>query len=383
MNEHCVRSTGQQLQEALEPILTKEEKLRIMLRLGSALLAGCLLLTGKVYEYFFPDQEVVYGFVLLLGALIAGFPIFKVGIQGFLSKETKGILEQLVSLALLGAIAKGDYSTAILIPLLMSIAHFLEERSILGARAAIEGLKTLQARDASLITEDGERTIPSEQLKPGDTIIIRPGDMFPVDGCVTKGISSVDQSSMTGETLPIDVQKGDQVFAGTVNIQGLLEVQVAKEVEETSLSKIVELLKEAEASKTPTMRFIERYTIYYLPLVLLIATISFFMTQDITRVIAILVVSCPCAQILVSSTAMVSSLAVSSRNGILIKNSSFLESLGDINTVIFDKTGTLTKGDLNVTGIIPVDGTEDDELIKTAVIALWHLRFLSTRQPYP
>ncbi len=364
-----VRTAGEQLQQSLEPVLTGEEKNRLIVKLGSVLLAGSLLVTGKLYEAYFPDQDVVYGLILLIGALIASFSIFRVALQGFFSREPKAMMEQLVSLALLAALARGDYTTAILIPLLMAISHFLEERSILGARAAIEGLKTLQAREAILLTSEGEQIVATEALQPGDRILIRPGDMFPVDGNVIKGRSSVDQSSMTGESIPIDVSEGDQIFAGTVNIQGLLEVSVTKEVAKTSLSKIVELLKKAEESKTSTMRLIERYAIYYLPLVILIAAAVLFMTQDLYRVIAVLVVSCPCAQILVSSTAMVAALAVSSRNGILIKSSGFLEALGDIKTIIFDKTGTLTKGDLNVTQMKPLNGTSDAELIRAAAVA--------------
>lgn len=364
-----IRSSGEMLQESIEPLLTKDEKIKIFWRLGSILLAGSLLLTAQVYRWLYVDQEEIYALILLMGALIVSLPIFKTALQGLFSKEPQFLLEQLIGLALLAALVKGDYIVAILVPILMSLAHFLEERSILGARAAIDGLKTLQAKNACLLTPEGEKTVPSEDLKPGDHIRVRPGDMFPVDGVVIRGRSAVDQSSMTGETIPQDISRDDKVLAGTINIQGLVEIKVEKGVQNTSLHQIVELLKEAESSKTPTMRFIERYTVYYLPLVLLIAAVTLFITQDLSRVIAILVVSCPCAQVLVSSSAMISSLAISSKNGILIKNSSFLESLGSIKTIIFDKTGTLTKGELSVSHIIPFDHLDKEELIRTAVIA--------------
>ncbi|MCK4257832.1 MAG: cadmium-translocating P-type ATPase [Halanaerobiales bacterium] len=363
-----IHTAGEQLQLSLEPVMTKEERLHLSLRIGSALLAGVFYLTGKLYIWLFPDHEGIAGIILFLGAIIAGFSILKSGFEGFFARKSTCITEQLVSLAILAAVAKGDYETAILIPILMSVAHILEERSILGGRAAIEGLKTLQVKEACLITPEGEKVVPSKNLTVGDRIIVRAGEMFSVDGKIIKGKSSVDQSSMTGETIPIDVKKGDQVFAGTVNIQGLLEVEVIKEVEETSLSKIVDLLKDAENSRTPIMRRIEKYISYYQPAILLIAACTLFMTKDMNRVIAVLVVSCPCAQILASSTAMISSLAVSTRNGILIKNSTFLEVLGAIKTIVFDKTGTLTEGHLDVLEVNPVEGVDEGELLAAAVM---------------
>lgn len=364
-----IQTAGERLQQSLETTLTREEQLRLKIRIGSALLAAALLLVGTIYDYFLEGQEAISGMILLLGALIAFLPIFRTALQGFLSPGIKNLLEQLVSLALLACLVTGDYRTVILIPLIMSFAHFLEERSIMGAQAAIDGLKTLQVREASLITDEGEKVVKCEALRPGDRIRVRPGDMFPVDGEIVQGETSVDQSSLTGETVPIDMGQGDQVFAGTLNMQGYVEVEVTKRVEETSISKIVDLLREAEQSKTPTMKLIERYTSYYLPFVLVIAGSVLFITQDISRVIAVLVVSCPCAQLLASSTAMVSSLANASRNGILIKNSSFLEVMGNVKTIIFDKTGTLTVGKLDANELIPAGDVEKQELLITAATA--------------
>jgi heavy metal translocating P-type ATPase len=366
-----IKSAGEQLEQSMESVLTQEEQQRIALQIGTVLFAAGLLVAGKIHQWLLPGYEGITGMIMFIGAAMAGFPIFRKAIEGFLHRDAKHIMEQLVSLAMLASIAKGDYQTAILIPLIMSVVHFFEERSILGAKSAIDGLKLLQAREACLVTPEGERTVGAEQLNPGDIIRIRPGDMIPIDGEIAEGQSSVNQSSLTGETVPYDVCSGDKVYAGTVNIHGVLKVHVTKKVNETSLSKIVELLKQAEQSRTSTMRIIERYSAYYLPLIIVIAAGVLFITQDMDRVIAIFVVSCPCAQILVSSTAMVASLAVSSRNGILFKNSKFLEVLGDVETVIFDKTGTLTVGHLDVISVKPVDGIADEELLSTAAIAAW------------
>jgi Zn2+/Cd2+-exporting ATPase len=346
-----VNTTAQQMQRAQEALLTKEEKNKLGIRIISAMMSCVFLMVGMLYEYLFPTQETVSGVVLLAGALTAGFPIFKGALQGFLMKQSSCVMEQLVAIALLASMAMGDFKTAILIPIIVSFVHFLEERSILGAQSAIDGLKTLQAKEALLITSEGEELVKSETLEVGDLIKIKPGDMLPVDGEVVEGQSSLDQSSLTGEALPVDVAEGARVFSGTVNLQGYLIIRVTKKVEDTSLSRILEVMKEAEQSRTPVMRLIEQYMAYYLPAVIVLAVAVLFITGDMSRVIAVIIVSCPCAQVLVSSTAMISSLSTASRNGVLIKNSSFLEVLGNIKTIIFDKTGTLTKGNLNVTEI--------------------------------
>ena len=366
-----IRSASEQVEQTIESVLTAQEQKRIALRIGSVMFAGGLLIAGKAHQSFFPGFEGITGIILFIGAVVACGNVFVKAVGGFISRESNCVMEQLVALALLAAIAKGDYETAILIPMIMALVHFLEERSILGAKSAIEGLKTLQSREACLITSEGEKIVETEKLEPGDLIRLRPGEMIPADGEIMEGHSCVNQSSLTGENTPVDVYTGDFVYAGTVNMQGVLKVRVIKKSSETSLSKILDTLRKTEQSKTTTMRIIERYSYYYLPLVVIIAAGVLFVTQDMNRVIAIFVVGCPCAQILVSSTAMVAALSVSTRNGILLKNSKFLEVLGDVKTVIFDKTGTLTVGHLDVVEVKPVDGISECELLRTAAAAAW------------
>jgi heavy metal translocating P-type ATPase len=366
-----IKTASERMEKSMESALTNEEQKKIAIHIGAVLMAGGLLIIGKIHQWIFPGYESITGIIMLSGAVIASYPIFKKAVKGFAGRNSKYIMEQLVSLALLASLAIGDYQTVIFIPLIISVVHLLEERSILGAESAIDGLKTLQVKEACLVIAEGEVMVKSENLKPGDIIRVRPGDMIPIDGEVIEGQSSINQSSLTGETVPKDVCKGDNVYAGTINIQGFLKVRVIKNVNETSLYKIVELLKQAEQSRTETMRIIERYSAYYLPLIIIIAVGVLFITQDLHRVIAIFVVSCPCAQVLVSSTAMVAALAVSSRNGILIKNSTFLEVLGNVKTVIFDKTGTLTVGQLEVIAVKPEAGVTAEELKCIAASAAW------------
>jgi Cd2+/Zn2+-exporting ATPase/Cu+-exporting ATPase len=186
------------------------------------------------------------------------------------------------------------------------------------------------------------------------------------DGEVIAGTSAVDQSSITGESTPEDVQPGAAVYAGTVNVSGLLRVRVAKTGSQTALGRVVELLRDAEQSKTPALKLIEQYAGYYVPVILIIAGVVLFVSREMSRAVAVLVVGCPGALILAGPTAMVAALASASRLGILIKNTRFLESLSDVDTVVLDKTGTVTLGQLEVVRVQPAAGQDEDAVLREA-----------------
>ncbi|MFW5692951.1 MAG: heavy metal translocating P-type ATPase, partial [Thermoguttaceae bacterium] len=265
------------------------------------------------------------------------------------------------------AMMYSDFVTATLIPVILHLGHFFEERSVLGAQAAIEGLRHLHARSATLITPDGERDVAPDTLNQGDMILVRPGDTIAADGEIVEGISAVDQSSITGESAPEDVGPESPVYAGTVNLSGLLRVRVTKTGATTALSRVVELLQEAEQSKTTVMKLIEQYAGYYVPIILIIAAVVLFITRDMSRAVAVLIVGCPGAFILAGPTAMVASLAAASRLGILIKNTKFLEALADVDTVVLDKTGTVTLGRLELVGVEGVGGVGEVTLLERAL----------------
>lgn len=360
----------------LEVPLTITERMRIVVQLGSALLAGGLLVVGLLQrQYGPPGMAQVADLIILLAALIVAIPIFCTAIAGVFSRsnDAHGMTEQLVALATLAAMMTGQFVVATLIPIIMHLGHFLEERSILGAQAAIDGLRTLEAREATIVTETGEekRVHPSE-LQVGDVLMVRPGDIIAADGDVLEGVSTIDQSSITGESVPEDVEIGKGVFAGTLNLTGVLRIRVTKTGEKTALGRVVTLLQEAEQSKTPVMKLIEKYAAYYVPIILTVAGVVLFLTEDINRAVTILVVGCPGAIVLAGPTAMIAALAVASRLGILIKNTRFLESVADIDTVVLDKTGTVTIGHLELSRIMPVPDENgaclsDEALLKQAL----------------
>lgn len=351
----------------LDVPLTFTERMKIVMQLGSAMLAGGLLLVGVLQkQYGSAGMSDVADLIIMFASLIVAFPVFTMAFLGIFSRDgdAHAMTEQLVALATLAAMMTGQFVIATLIPIIMNLGHFLEERSILGAQAAIEGLKTLQARNATQILPSGEEkeVVPTD-LKVGDVILTRPGDIIAADGEILEGISTIDQSSITGESLPEDVTTGANVFAGTVNMTGVLRIRVTKTGDKTALGRVVELLREAEQSKTPVMKLIEKYAMYYVPIILTVAGVVLFLTRDISRAVAILVVGCPGALILAGPTAMIAALAAASRLGILIKNTRFLESLAIIDTVVLDKTGTVTIGHLELSGMFSPENFSEEELL--------------------
>jgi Cd2+/Zn2+-exporting ATPase len=207
------------------------------------------------------------------------------------------------------------------------------------------------------------------QIKPGDTVRVRPGDNIPVDGDVVKGLSSVNEATITGESLPADKVPGMQVFAGTNNLTGALDITVTKAGKDTTLGKVQSLILQAEHTKIPIMRIIDRYVKWYTPTVLMIAGIALFFTGNINIAITILVIGCPCALILATPSAMVAAISAAARLGILVKNVADLEEAGKITAMVFDKTGTVTTGRLYVTKLTPANGVEPSTLLSLAASA--------------
>ena len=357
---------------SLEAPLTWGERARIVAQVGTAMVACALLLIGWLqWQYGSRDLQNVAELIVALAACIVAAPIFWEALVGVSTGNKESATYQLVALAILAAMMMGtlaSFGTAALIAVIMNLGRFLEERSILGAQAAIEGLKKLHTGRATLLTADGERELDARRLRPGDNIIVRPGEMITADGQIVQGDSSLDQSSITGESVPADAGPDDTVFAGTVNLTGFLHVRVTNAGSQTALGRVVQLLQEAERSKTSAMKLIETYAGYYVPLILIVAAVVLFVTRDMQRAVTILVVACPSALVLAGPMAMVAALSTASRLGVLIKNTRFLESLGDVSTVVLDKTGTVTLGRLQVVQMQPCHGFGDEELLSISLL---------------
>ena len=360
--ENLTNTAVHLLEDSQGADLTRREKRKLSVEITTAMIALVCLVTGLLYKGIFPEQTAVAGLIYSVGVLVEGLPLLATAIRGFLQRDVTNAMEILVSIAVLACYITGQHELAILIPVVLSVVHFLEERSIMGGRDAIEGLKQMQATDAVLETEDGEVTVEVQALKRGDIIIVRPGMGLPIDGTVIWGNSNIDQKSLTGEPLPAAVTVGDTVYAGTTNLDGMIKVRVEKEYQDTSFTKIVSLLEEAQSITVPEIRIVDRFMHYYIPLALIVAALTALLSRNISNAIAVLVVSCPCGHMLVSSAPMIAALAVSTKGGILIKNAKFVEQLTNITTVIFDKTGTITRGELSISGFYLQEAQSREEL---------------------
>ncbi len=365
--------------QAVQAPLSNEEQKEISRRLRTNLLGAGLLGVGLLVEHIWANQQLIGLMLQGLAALTVAFPIFVKAVRGFLSVPSTDLTEQLVALAVLAAIASGDFVSAALVPLFLEIGHLFEERSALGAQASIQRLRDLCSRKATVWHGEEEREVAPETLNPGDIIIVRPGELVPVDGIITRGRASMDQASVTGESNPEDVGPDDEVFAGTTNLDGMLHVKVQSSGEATVLGRVVTVLQEVEQAKTPIVRLLERVAVWYLPTVIVLAGITLFLSSDLSRFITVLIVACPCALVLAAPSAMVASMARATRHSILIKNAAFLEEIGRVDTLILDKTGTVTDGEQSVNDVIPAGAQTEKDLLSLAAAAAHGSRHPASR----
>ncbi|MCG3127314.1 MAG: Cadmium-transporting ATPase [Phycisphaerae bacterium] len=348
---------------------------RAQAKLILTLLGGVLLLGSFVADVSYSETSPIRGSTIpnpykdllaAIGALMLAFPLWWHAAHCMLSGHMH--MDELVALAILAAMAIGDYQTAGVVAFFLLLSNLIETRTALGARAAIESLIRLTPTRAHRVRADrSEEEIDASSLRPGDTVIIRPGDNIPADGQILTGSSTVNQATITGESLPVEKSVGDEVFGGTNNVTGVLEVRVTKAGADTTLGRVRQLILDAERTRIPLMRLIDQYSAWYTPITLMVAGVVWFFTHNMSTTIAILVIACPCALILATPTAIVAALSAAARLGIYIKDVSNIEWARKLTAVVFDKTGTLTTGELAVTRLAPAPGVEAAELLRTAV----------------
>ena len=309
---------------------------------------GLLLLAG-IWHFLIPDGQIIAQWLTSAAALLMALPVLRAAWHSLQHPDLHGMTDLLVALAMLGAWASGDTLSAALLPILMVLGHVLEERSLLGSQEAIRALASLTSSRSRRYRTDGSlEEVDNSQLHPGDRVEVRPGERIPADGMVASGQSSLDTSPVTGEALPQDVGPGSQAYAGAVNLQGLLQIEVSLVGEHSALGRISALMQQAEQAKPPVTRLVESHAASYLGLVLAIAALCWFVSHDSQAMLAVLVAACPCALVLAAPSTAVAGVAVAARHGVLIRGTAFLEELADVNALVIDKTGTLTSGRLAV-----------------------------------
>ena len=336
-------------------------------RLTLAMITIGLLLLSLLWRAVAPDQPAIGDILAAVAWLLVAVPVFRAGWHSLLHPDLHGVTDLLIVLAMLGAWALGDLMTAALLPVIMIFGHILEERSVMGTRQAIAGLSKLAHSRARRLRDDGSlENIGSQQLRPGDVVEVRPGDQIPADGKILSGNASLDVASITGESVPAEVCPGMSVFGGTLNLNGLLRVEITHTGEHSTLGKVLALMQDAERAKPPITRMLERYAGHYLILVLLIAATTWFLTYDSQAMLAVLVAACPCALVLSAPATSMAGIAVAARHGILIRNAAFLEELADVDAVIIDKTGTLTQGRLRLVDVVSATSRPRESLLQLA-----------------
>jgi Zn2+/Cd2+-exporting ATPase len=340
-------------------LLSRAERMILGLRLTLAMVALCLLAVAGGMRLLLPAQRGIADLVAGLAAALVAVPVFSEAWASLRHPSLHGITDRLVALALIAAWATGDLMTAAFLPIIMTVGHVLEERSMLGSQEAVKALTRLTAADSRRLLPSGEfEMVSSANLRLGDIIELRAGERVPADGVVRKGTSSLDLASLTGESVPVEVREGNMALAGAMNIDGLIQIELTRVGENTTLGRIIALMKEAENAKPPVTRLLDKYAGQYMALVLLVAAGVWLLTGNVPAMLAVLVASCPCALVLAAPATAVAAIAVAARHGILIKGAAFLEHLADVTAVILDKTGTLTTGDLHLTETRPAPGVD-------------------------
>lgn len=273
----------------------------------------------------------------------------------------------LITVAMFAAIAIGDLFAAGEVAFIMALGAILEDMTTNRAKKGLKKLISLAPTQGRRITDGKEEMIAAEEIRKGDILRILPGETIPVDGTIISGETSVDQSIMTGESLPVDKSVGEEVFCGTINRFGAIDIQATKVGKDSSLQKLIRMVQEAEDKKAPMARIADKAASWLVPVALLIAIITGFATKDIVRAVTVLVVFCPCALVLATPTAIMAAIGQATKHGVIIKSGEALEKMGKVDTIAFDKTGTLTYGRLEVSDILSFDNAIDENALLSLV----------------
>ena len=297
--------------------------------------------------------------------VLCGIPIILEAVVGLVTAfDIKA--DVLVSLALIASMITGEIFAAGEVAFIMQLGALLEDLTVARARSGIERLVKLTPRTARVLTAEGERVVPAEEVREGDVLRVLPGETIPVDGVITSGSTSVDQSVMTGESLPVDKAAGDEVSSGTVNRFGSFDMRATRVGEDSSIQRMVRLVQSADAGKAKIVGLADRWATWIVVIALSAAAITWLVTGEVIRAVTILVVFCPCALVLATPTAIMAAIGNATKHGFLVREGDALERLAGVKFFAFDKTGTLTTGKLHIAAVEPLADLSADELLGLA-----------------
>jgi Cd2+/Zn2+-exporting ATPase len=329
--------------------------------------ANALLLLMGFAATLMGQTEAASG-LYLASALIGGAPIFKLALSNILREFdlTAGVM---VSIAMIAALIVREYSAAALVAFMMLVGEMLEDFTVARADNALNELSSLIPETVILRRDDRDVEVPIEAVRHGDVVLVRPGGRVPVDGLIKSGNAALDQSAITGESIPVDKEPGDYVYAGTLCTAGALEISVENVGQETTMGNMIELVKQARSTQAPVQRVANRYAQYMAPLAIAIAVGAYLLTGDVIRAITVLIVICPCSLVLATPTAVVAAVGNAARRGVLVKHGPAMEQIGKVDVVAFDKTGTLTLGEPILKEIVSLNGMQPQHILTLAAAA--------------
>lgn len=347
--------------------MTKKQK-----KLLTRVIVGCVLFAAVYITQKLSDlNQYIYLAMYLVPYFVTGWDVLYKCVKGIIRGD---FLDEafLMSLATVGALIIGDYPESVFVMVFYQVGELFQSLAVERSRRSISALMDIRPDSATVLRDGVEEEMLPEEVCPGDTIVVRPGEKIPVDGSVLDGTSALDTKALTGESVPMDVKPGDKVVSGSINMSGILKITAEKSYGESSVAKILELVENSSLNKAKSENFITKFAKYYTPAVvigaLILATIPSIITKDpktwISRALIFLVVSCPCALVISVPLSFFGGIGGASAKGILIKGANFLEALNNTQTVVFDKTGTLTTGTFTVTEVLPSNGFTKEALLK-------------------
>ncbi len=332
---------------------------------GGILIPLTLVLgSSGILEEFVSRPDLIFQAVLLVSMAINGLPIIIEAVKGLIERKVN--VDELVSIALIGCIATGNFMEGAIVSFIMMAGSFIEEAVSNRARSSIESLLEMNPAKAVVLRKGKEIEMDIDCVEIDETVVVKAGETIPLDGILIEGSASVDESLLTGESFPVARNAGDSLAAGAINTDGLIKMRVTSKGENSTISRLIELVRSAESEKIPSTRIVDKYAGFFTPVILSIALIVLVVTRDANRAITVLIVGCPCSFLLAGPVSTIAAVGRAAKAGIMVRGGNALEQTAGASSIYFDKTGTLTEGKPVIVEIIPAQGYSEDQLLSIA-----------------